>query len=270
MQTPECRRASEQLRAYLAEPMDAPAPAEALSHVRSCAYCRARLGFLLAALPLDAEDALTCAACQDRLPEYLLAQAERRAGDAEWAGVALHLRTCPHCAAVYADLADMLALAQRERGVEPPAYPQPRLPFAAAARPALPGRWDRLGRLVIALSAEALRAFQPPQLVPGAALKAGGPQPLALARHEDDLAVTITVAERRDSPARCTVMVHVDIPSRNGWPHLAGSQVSVKARGAALVRQTTDAFGNVVFEDIERDALERLTFTIVPRRSQSE
>ena len=91
---------------------------------------------------------------------------------------------------------------------------------------------DALGRLVIQFSADLLRALQPPTLQPGY-LKGNAPSSLsyALTDQIDDLNVRIHVEASRRDPQAATVEVEVDIPSRGGWPNLAGSAVILR-RGA--------------------------------------
>jgi len=61
------------------------------------------------ALDTAAQDRLTCQACQDRLPEYLLARALGGPGQARWRDVELHLATCPFCSSAYDELAEPAA-----------------------------------------------------------------------------------------------------------------------------------------------------------------
>ena len=44
--------------------------------------------------------------------------------------------------------------------------------------------------------------------------------------------------------------VDVNIPSRGGWPELAGSRVTLRRNDIKLATQETDAFGKAVFEGI--------------------
>jgi hypothetical protein len=66
----------------------------------------------------------------------------------------------------------------------------------------------------------------------------------------------------RGDPTRCTVIVKVNIPSRGGWPNLAGTEVMLKRGELELDTQTTDAYGEAVFERIATDDLAHLIFEI--------
>ena len=278
MQTAECRLAIERLLAYLEEPArHRAALSAAISHMSECPHCGNRIGYLVRALTTDEEDQLTCHECQDFLPDYLQAEMDGRAHQDRWRPVALHLETCPHCSAVYATLSDLAELAYGERGVEPPRYPVPKLPFLRAKKAAspqplkIPWRLDEVGRLIIEFSAELLRALQVPAYQPAYAtirLKSDQARRVlyqfSLKEAGEDLEVTITAEERRDDPARCTVIVEVNIPSRGGWPNLGGTEVKLKRGEQELETQWTDAFGKAVFEGIDTDDLGHLVFEITP------
>lgn len=275
MQTAECRVAIERLLAYSDNPTIHRAAAEAaLAHVRGCPYCQRRLGPLALALASDEEDQLTCQQCQDRLPEYLQAELQGQAHDPQWHPIALHLEQCPHCAAVYAELAELATLADGEHGTEPPHYPAPRLSFlgserAAPSQPAnKPWQLDTVGRLVIAFSAELLRALQPPMppALAGAGIKSGTASRMlyqfALKEDVEDREITITVEQTQGDPTDCAIIVQVDIPSLGGWPHLAGTEITLSRGAQELEMQTTDAFGKALFSGIAVTDLPQLTFTI--------
>ena len=85
----------------------------------------------------------------------------------------------------------------------------------------------------------------------------------ALTGQLDDLNVRINVEPSRRDPQRTTVEVEVDIPSRGGWPNLAGNVVTL-GRGAEqlLEEQETDAFGRALFEDVSVEDLPLLVFEI--------
>jgi hypothetical protein len=217
----------------------------------------------------DEEDRLTCQECQDLLPDYVQAETEGQSDAPEWRPLALHLAMCPYCSDEHAALADLLALAWGEAGVEPPGYPAPDLSFLRAERQEGNKHWrlDELGRLIIEFSAELLRALQPPTLQPAYAMtKAQSPRTLCqFSLKTQDLEVVIAAEEQRDDPAHCTVSVEVNIPSRGGWPQLAGTEVILKHDELQLRTQRTDAFGKALFEGIVSDDLARLSFEITPR-----
>ncbi len=283
MRTTECRLAIEHLLAYMENPEHHRAElSAAIRHIAGCPHCESRIGHLIRALTTGEEDGLTCQECQNLLPDYLQAELEGQVHEDAWRPVALHLDICPHCSAVYAALSDLAKLAYGERGVEPPHYPAPELPFLRAkvsAPPQLlevPWHLDELGRLIIQLSTELVRTLQLPayQSVYGTArLKSDKSQrvlcQLSLREAIEDLEVSITAEEVRDDPTRCIVIVEVNIPSRGGWPNLAGTEVTLKRGEQKLETQQTDAFGKAVFEGIPTEDLAHLVFEIAPNATRS-
>lgn len=280
MQTAECRLAIEHLLVYMENPGMHHAEAEtAIGHISTCPHCAYRVEHLIRALAMDEEDRLTCQACQGLLPDYFEAERLGQAHTERWRPVILHLEICPHCAAAYAALHDIAALAEGQRGAEPPHYPTPDLSFLRAAAVQVPWRLDELGRLVVELSAELVRALRSPSFQPAlAGLKSDtsrrvicqvslkpalGGEGEAL----EDLEMTITAEEKRGDPAYCTVIVQVHIPSRGGWPNLGSTRVTLKRGEQELETQQTDAFGKAVFEGILTADLEHLAFEISPAGS---
>jgi hypothetical protein len=273
-----CHAAVEQLLAHVGHPEGRRGELDsAISHMQDCPDCERRIGHLFRALNSDEEDGLTCGECEDLLPDYLQAERQGVADAARWHQVAYHLQTCPHCAALYTELSDLIAFGYRERGVEPPTYPDPDLSFLRREEsrpsqpPEIPWRWDDLGRLIIEFSTELVRAFQPPAYQPAYArtgLKSDRSSRvlcrIALKETVDDLGVIITAEETKDDPAYCIITVEVDIPSRGGWPHLADTEVTIKRGELKLESQMTDAFGKVVFQGIAADDLGGLVIEINP------
>ena len=274
MQPAECDRMLEQLPLYLNNPDQYRAELEAaVRHIQTCAACARRVEHLTQALATDEEDALTCQECQDNLPEYLQDISDGQTDAVRWHSLAFHLATCPSCSDVYADLTDVVALAEGTRGVEPPRYPEPRFPFPTATAQPGPPSWhlDDLRRLVIAFSSEIVRTLRMPSQQPlptrsGARSEATTPgvYRYALIDAVEDLDVTITAEQLRTDPMRCTVTIEADIPSRGGWPHLAGTEITLKRSTGELETRWTNAFGMVIFEQLPLDDLSLLSFTIEP------
>jgi hypothetical protein len=279
MQTPECHHAIERLSIYITDPQAASMNIDmVLSHMRNCSSCRASIGYLVRAAEMNQDDRFDCEKCQDRLPEYADAVETGRAITLEWRSVALHLVLCPHCAATYADITSMLDLAIGRRGVEPPTYPAPNLAFlnVTTRSPARIERkaWllDQLGRLVVTLSDELVRAAQP--LTPAVAgLKSTDRSgPMLLLSVPDaavDLHVTITAEQVRNNPARYSAGVMVVIPSRGGWPNLEGSEVALRQGEQIIETQITDAFGKAIFAEFTKEELGQLAFEIKPAAGSS-
>jgi hypothetical protein len=274
MRSSECRNAIERLSAYLADPTSDAGLDAALAHLLECPECRGRTGYLVRALHTNTLDPLTCQVCEQRLPEYMAATAAGRAGR-KWRAVALHLTLCPHCAAVYADLLDLVELAEGRRGVEPPAYPEPDLAFLDPPKPRPLWRLEQAGRLVIEFSAGLLRSLElpagPSLATSGLKSKRPAPseqpappdlRPFTLVGEAPDRDITIAIEPATGDPARCIVTVKVDIPSRGGWPNLRGTRVAIRRGDATIDSKTTDAFGKALFEGIAAADLPHLSFVI--------
>lgn len=282
MQALDCDSAIEKIMTYLDDADRHRGEVErALNHISECPDCERRVGHLVRALATAGDDTLTCRECEEFLPDYLQADLEGGAGAPLWRRVRLHLETCPHCAAAYATLSDLSALAYRERGTEPPHYPGPELSFLSKGQSGVskgtgkPWRVDALGQLIIQFSAEMVRAWQAPGAQPAhakAGLKSskspGVSGQLSITEAVEDLKVTITTESQRDDPDRCIVVVKVDIPSRGGWPNLADTEVRLKRTEQELEIQATDAHGEVVFEGIATDDLAQLAFEITPGKGE--
>jgi hypothetical protein len=273
MSTTECRAVIERLIVYGEQPdTQREGIEEAISHIQTCPYCSYRLGHLIQALRTSRVDRLSCQDCQDRLPGYSKLIATGKAGGRRWTSVELHLATCPHCSAEFAEIRHLVALAQRETGVEPPSYPVPQLGFLGQAphEPAPARAWhlDRMRRLVITFSAELLQALRPPQqdYATGMVKSSEKSSSASLYRFElagavEDLDVTITADQTAADPSHCRVVVRINIPSRD-WPNLRGIQI-VLARGHdVLAKKITNAYGEASFGEIAVAALPDLVFTV--------
>jgi hypothetical protein len=66
----------------------------------------------------------------------------------------------------------------------------------------------------------------------------------------------------RQDASFVTVTVEADVPSRDGWPNLAGTRVRLLRRGEEFDAQETDAFGRAVFERVPAEALAELVIEI--------
>lgn len=213
-----------------------------------------------------------CPGCQDQLSAFVDAELGGEDAAAAFPAVRSHLAGCPTCRLVREELTALLSLEHAGQLAAPP----PPAPFdfgylpAPATRPAAdapkrdrPWRLDALGRLIIQFSDELLRSLQGPALQPST-LKSASAQAVqvAVAGEIDDLNVHVSAEPTARDPRLIDVEVEVDIPSRGGWPNLAGSVVTLFVEGDAIDRQETDAFGKALFENIPADVLPRLSILI--------
>lgn len=208
-----------------------------------------------------------CAPCQEQLAAYVDAHLAGQPAGTRFPAVAAHLDRCADCQQAYQELMALLTLERSGKLAPPPVAPSfdfSYLPPRPAAQPAArPWRLDGLGRLVIQWTAELLASLSGPALQP-AMLKSAAPAGLRyeLAGAVDDLAVRIEAEPQRGDPQRWTVEVAVDIPSRGGWPHLAGNLVTLRRGDATLDQQETDPYGKALFDDLPASALPQLSFTV--------
>lgn len=211
-----------------------------------------------------------CAPCQEQLAAYVDAELAGQPASARFPAVAAHIDRCAACQQAHHELQALLRLDRSGELAAPPVLPSfdfsylPPLPARPAAPPAArPWLLDELGRLVIRWTADLLASLQGPAIQP-TLLKSGASAGLRyeLTDAVDDLAVRIEAEPQRSNPQRWTVEVEVDIPSRGGWPHLAGNVVTLR-RGAELIdKQETDSFGKALFDGVPAADLPQLVFEI--------
>jgi len=227
--------------------------------------------------------------CEPHRPfisDYVETELDGQDAESLFPELAEHLEICPDCYEEYEDLRQTLDLERQGRLKKPPRpaqfdfsflkeiqpEPQPRDSTEAPPKgPTKPFWWDEPGRLIIQFSAELVGTWQPPapQLA-YAPVKSDKSSrilcQLPLKEVGNDLEVEITAEEMRDDPTLCTVIVEVNIPSRGGWPNLAGTEVMLKRGELEMEAQLTDAFGEVAFEGIRIGDLAHLVFEITPTR----
>lgn len=222
---------------------------------------------MLKAIFDDATLPEACAACQTDLAAYIDAELEGQPAADRFPEVTAHLVTCTDCQQAYVELKTLLSAEWQGRLAVPPVAPA--FDFSYLPEPtkdAAPRAWrlDELGRLVIQLSGDLLRSVQGPAWQPSYLKSANVPTfDYRLAGELDDLTVHITAKPGHTDPQRVMIEVAVGIPSRGGWPHLAGSLVTLRrATGEVVEVQETDAFGKVVFENVPAEDLPELVFEI--------
>lgn len=209
----------------------------------------------------------TCAVCRDSLAAYVDAELDGQPAAGLFPAVAAHLAACADCPQEYAELKQLLASARHGQLEQPPVgavFDFAYLPAAPKTPARQAWRLDELGRLVIQFSADLLRGLQGPAWQPGYLKREAAPAyRYELAGENDDLNVHITAGPAGRDPQVLTVEVDVDIPSRGGWPNLAGSTVTLRrADGSVVEVQETDAFGKVVFEDVPVADLLEVVFEV--------
>lgn len=223
-----------------------------------------------------AEEETICHANQAQIAGYI--DAELRGEPVAERYPALHeqIATCDDCRAIYAEVKALITLTATEQWVLPPVAGQFDFAYLATATavgakpPAQPEavawRLDALGRLIVALSVDFIRSLQPLTLQP-AYHKAHASQPffeLTAPALAADLQVTLVAKPMRGEASRYTVTVTVDIPSRGGWPHLAGIVVVFKVGDQVLKREATDAFGKASLTGLDQEALSQLVVDVTP------
>ncbi len=140
-------------------------------------------------------------------------------------------------------------------------------------------KWQHIkekGQTIIRLVAETLtgsaqdvaEALQPPtgRLAYTGRGKSTGRTRFQIELTEDieDLAVQIRAISQEERVNYFTITVDIDIPSRGGWPNLADIEVILKRGERVLASQVTDAYGEVIFEQVTRADLPHLSFEITP------
>jgi hypothetical protein len=206
-----------------------------------------------------------CQACETDLALFVDAELNGQPAAKLFPAVAEHLATCASCQQEAAELTRLLAAVQEERAVQPPRPAS--FDFSYLPRPAAPQPWhfDKLGRLVIQFSADLLRSLQGPLLQP-AFLKGDAVRgfELTAAQGLDDLQVTIHADPEAQQPGVVDLTVSVDIPSRGGWPNLAGVEVIWRQGDTTTAVQITDAFGQASLRGVPQAALAEISITIAP------
>ncbi|MEZ4707633.1 MAG: hypothetical protein R3A44_10525 [Caldilineaceae bacterium] len=124
-------------------------------------------------------------------------------------------------------------------------------------------RLTELRRMVVTFSEEFVAALQPKSLQ-YATLKSAGDELFRVdsADMADDLNVTVSARAKRRDADQYVVSVDAQIPSRGGWPNLAGTNVTLLVDGQAVATRQTDAFGKAVFDAVARNDLGRMEIAV--------
>ncbi|MEZ4866943.1 MAG: hypothetical protein R3C14_36815 [Caldilineaceae bacterium] len=226
------------------------------------------------------EDEPPCHINQSDIAAYVEAELNGLNARALYPELQLQLHSCPSCRTVYTELRDLFTLEYSGTWAEPPLAPTfdlSFLPAVSAPRAVIAHpkgveqpewatiRWvlNEVGQMVVALSAEFIATLQLPQPVylKGAARDLFEVRSPALA---EDLVVTLAAREMRRNPEQCVLTVTAEIPSRGGWPALAGTAVTLSIGATTVAMRQTDAFGKAVFEGIARTDLGDLRLTVAP------
>ncbi|MEZ4866490.1 MAG: hypothetical protein R3C14_34545 [Caldilineaceae bacterium] len=241
-----------------------------LAHLQTCQLCQARMSSLLQGLMSDQEDTLTCAEAQRLFPEYVEAALLSIGTDIRWQPLQLHLLTCPQCAELMLELHQWTVEAYQ---LDSHWQTMPVLEAVTAtaahaiSTPLAEVRWriDELGALFIEFSRSLLNTFPAPVAI---GLK-GESSRKVLCRVDlqevfPDLTVSILAQEAPQDPAHCELLIDVDVPSRGGWPNLAGIEVVVRRGDQLLASHLTDAYGKTVVAGIRTADLAQLTLQVQP------
>ena len=185
-----------------------------------------------------------------------------------------HLDQCEACRAEYAEMKHLLALKcpLDESALAPPPSIDYTFLAPASAEPeplqSSPWRLSELGTVIITFSQQLLDSFRPTtqQLTFAKETPASSTQTLIEYNLMDveDLDVTISGKRQSKHEEICSIAVSVNIPSRGGWPNLAGTVVTLTHAEEMIAISQTDAFGNIIFHDIAIAYLPELEFRISP------
>ncbi|HEY0734793.1 MAG TPA: hypothetical protein VGD69_07780 [Herpetosiphonaceae bacterium] len=208
-------------------------------------------------------------ACLDALEAYIDAQLARRDYMRLFPAVAQHLDSCVACAASYALVYD--ARTAEAAALDQIRVPAPDLGFLQPSGVALLRR--RLEEAVervtpqhmrIRLSQALLDLLLPPQ-TPALALRSIAADAPLLTMTLDQLGdeqiqIQLSIYEQPDVPELCTLRAQVTLADRE-WPELDGISVAITA-GDTQRAATTDPWGEAVFADVPRAALDGLQIEV--------
>jgi hypothetical protein len=219
------------------------------------------------------DDPLACAACEEALDAYVEAQIAGQSYAAYRPDVAAHLDACVSCSEAYAILYD-LRLAE-QRGHEPASIPGFDMSFLPAASPVreqaatslrmlLAEAVERTGeRLRLQLSHALVTLLPPPAAQLGALrgeLEDAALLELSLEGEGPFERLRLIVYPQAGEPKERSVRIQVEISGRS-WPDLADLPVRLDMVRASR-EQTTDAWGEVVFDHVPADAIPNLAVEI--------
>lgn len=242
-----------------------------LLHLRSCKKCQAKFGMLLEGVWFSVEDTLTCTECEDLLPEYLMSRRRDTIDTTHWQTIQNHLRICPSCHNILSELQTLESELEMMEEVIPTTsnlinpVSVSQAPESQSISAEIKWRVDELGAIIIELSKKFVASFDVPVF---AGVKGETTRKilckLDLPEVFEDCAVTIIAQEMFQDATHCEISIDVRMPSRGGWPNLAGIEVMVKRGEHMLQKQLTDSFGKAYFSGIRRDELDQLVVQIYP------
>jgi hypothetical protein len=222
---------------------------------------------------------------QYELPGYIEMELQGEDPVARYPALHAQLDVCENCRAVYEDIKELVLLEQSGDMVEPagPAqfdfsYMQPSNLQPSQSRSALQSsaqetvervldgvKWhlNALGQLGLQLSEELAIGPKSINMQP-AFTKSIGAEIFRVSSQDlaPDMTVTVTGSEIVHKPQHCLLAVDVEIPSRGGWPNLAGSEVVLRIDEVVVDAELTDAFGHCRFQEVNRSELSRITLRI--------
>lgn len=235
---------------------------------------------------VKAAESELCHTDANELAAYVDAELNGQPVATEFPQLHAALDTCETCRTAYLELKHLLQLEQAGELIEPSrpgkfdfSYLKPAVAPNGTPHPALfnqttPAAVERtvdyvtwrlsdLRRMVVTLSEEFIAALQPasPQY---ATLKSAGDELFRLDSPDmaDDLTVTVSARAKRRDADQYVVSVDAQIPSRGGWPNLAGTNVTLLVDGQAVATRQTDAFGKAVFDAVARNDLGRMEIAV--------
>jgi hypothetical protein len=206
-------------------------------------------------------------ACLDALEEYISAQLEQRSYTTLFPAVAQHLDSCVDCSAAYALIYEARRVAAAD--LAQIAVPEPDLSFLPSRAALLQRRlaeaveWISPRRLRFTLARPLLDLLSPqtPQFAFRSVVSDTPLLSLTLdPPHLEQVQVQLSVYQDRQSPELCTLRAQLSLADRE-WPDLAGIVVTIGVGGAPR-QASTDPWGEVVFADVPKAALNGLQLDI--------
>ena len=233
----------------------------------------------------DAEDRVPaqdapCHIEQYELPGYIEMEFNGEDPVSRYPTLHARLADCEQCQTAYTEIKELLLMEQTGVMVDPPSSAQFDLSYlqhssaqetehssveSIKERITDGVKWhlSAAGRMWVQLS-DHLMANSTSLDIQPAFTKSSGAELFKISSQNlaPDMVITVTGRELQNRPEQCSLAVDVDIPSRGGWPNLAGAEVVLTIEAETVDSKLTDAFGGCLFDGIEKRDLPRVRLQI--------